>query len=59
MVQSSDGSSSTEELGSGVIVDSQGAILTVLHVVAGETTIMSPSPRHNLAGIDQVFGSER
>ena len=39
VVQSSNGSSSTEELGSGVIVDSQGSVLTALHVVAGATTI--------------------
>jgi S1-C subfamily serine protease len=39
VVQSSNGASDTEDLGSGVIVDSQGEILTALHVVVGASSI--------------------
>jgi S1-C subfamily serine protease len=39
VVQSEGGAAGTGELGSGVIVDSQGDILTALHVVRGASTI--------------------
>jgi len=39
VVQSNGGASGTGELGSGVIIDSQGDILTALHVVRGASTI--------------------
>ena len=39
VVQSKGGASGTGELGSGVIIDSQGDILTALHVVRGASTI--------------------
>jgi S1-C subfamily serine protease len=39
LIQSSTGSSGTEELGSGIIINSRGDILTALHVVAGASAI--------------------
>ncbi len=39
VVQSKGGAAGTGELGSGVIIDSQGDILTALHVVRGASTI--------------------
>jgi S1-C subfamily serine protease len=39
VVQSTGGAAGTGELGSGVIIDSQGDILTALHVVKGSSTI--------------------
>ena len=39
VVQSNNGTSGTEELGSGVIVDAQGDILTALHVALGASSV--------------------
>ena len=59
VVRSKAGASGTGELGSGVIVDSQGDILTALHVVRGASTIeVTLRRRDDVAGHCRLVGRE-